>query len=348
MRAAVLTTLNSKLEIMHLEPQKLSPGQVLVRILVSGLCGAQLQEIAGFKGNANFLPHLMGHEGCGIVEAIGDGVTNVKVGDKVVMHWRPSLGNEADFPKYRSQTGELVSGGKVTTLSEKSVVSENRLTVVPKETPSELAALLGCGLSTALGVVAQECNLKFGESILVVGCGGLGLGIIQAARLSSASPIIGADITPSKESLVKEIGADWFINPVNSNIGDELEKITGLRSVDAIVDTTGIPEVLASLIPLLSNKGRLVLVAQPKPGSVVNFPIDSKFFGTQGKTIKSTQGGGTFPSEDIPRYLELFRSGKLEYQKVITHTFGLEKINEAFDVLRSGNAGRVMIRISND
>jgi len=168
MKAVVLTQLNSPLEVAEVELTPLQPGQVLVKNLVSGLCGAQLQEIAGLKGNANFLPHLMGHEGCGIVEEVGAGVTTVKVGDKVVMHWRKGEGIEAPFPAY-TFNGKSMSSGKVTTLSEYSIVSENRVTTVPQDTPEELCALLGCGLTTALGVITNEAEIKLGESVLIIG-----------------------------------------------------------------------------------------------------------------------------------------------------------------------------------
>ena len=136
MKAAVLETINHPLSIREVELTDLKVGQVLIKIIVSGLCGAQLHEIRGHKGNAKFLPHLMGHEGCGIVESVGPGVTTVKVGDKVVMHWRPGTGIEAPFPSYVLD-GKSMSSGKVTTLSEYSIVSENRVTTVPDDTPPE-------------------------------------------------------------------------------------------------------------------------------------------------------------------------------------------------------------------
>ena len=145
----------------------------------------------------------MGHEGCGIVEEIGPGVTTVKVGDKVVMHWRKGDGIESNFPSY-IYNDKKMSSGKVTTISEYSVVSENRLTTVPDDTPEELCALLGCAMTTAIGTITNEAQVKFGESVLVVGCGGLGLHLIEAAKLSNAYPIIGIDITDEKEELSKE------------------------------------------------------------------------------------------------------------------------------------------------
>ena len=192
MKAAVLEKLNYPLAIREIFPTQLLPGQVYVKVLASGLCGAQLHEIRGHKGNGKFLPHLMGHEGCGIVKEVGPGVTTVKEGDKVVMHWRPGSGIESEFPKYH--LGEkIISSGKCTTLSEFSIVSENRLTKVPHDTPTVLAAMLGCSLTTALGIIDNECDLKFGESVAVIGCGGVGLNLIQAAKMKSAYPVYGVD-----------------------------------------------------------------------------------------------------------------------------------------------------------
>lgn len=145
MKAAILEEIDAPLTIKEVELTDLKVGQVLVKVLVSGLCGAQLHEIRGHKGNAKFLPHLMGHEGCGIVEEVGPGVTTVQKGDKVVMHWRPGSGIEAPFPNYVLD-GKTISSGKVTTLSEYSIVSENRVTRVPADTPSTLAAMLGCSM----------------------------------------------------------------------------------------------------------------------------------------------------------------------------------------------------------
>lgn len=182
LKAAVLEELNKPLALRDVELTPLTAGQVLVRILVSGICGSQLHEIKGFKGNGKFLPHLMGHEGCGIVEEIGPGVTTIQLGDKVVMHWRPGSGIEANFPTYKLD-GKPFSSGKVTTLSEQAIVSENRLTAVPPDTNPELAALLGCSLTTALGIIDNQSQLKFGETVAIIGCGGVGLNLVSGSIL---------------------------------------------------------------------------------------------------------------------------------------------------------------------
>lgn len=338
MRAAVLEKINSPLSIKNVELTSLKIGQVKVRVLVSGLCGAQLQEIAGLKGNEKFLPHLLGHEGCGIVEEIGEGVTRVRVGDKVVMHWRVGLGIEAPFPSYIVD-GKTISSGKVTTLSEYSIVSENRLTVVPADADEYLCALLGCGLTTALGTINNEVDLKFGESVMIVGCGGVGLNLIQGSRMASAYPIIGMDVSEDKRELVMNAGATIFVNA-----DDVVEKLKG-EKVDVIIDTTGNPNAIASTIKYLSDRGRYVLVGQPKPGESVSIPNANTLFGGNGKLIKATQGGKTSPNEDIARYVKLHKAGMLNIRSIITHEYTLDEINTAVDVLRSGKAGRIMIRM---
>lgn len=334
MKAAVLEQIDAPLAIKDVELTELKVGQVLVKILVSGLCGAQLHEIRGHKGNAKFLPHLMGHEGCGIVEEVGPGVTTVKVGDKVVMHWRPGTGIEAPFPSYILD-GKPMSSGKVTTLSEYSIVSENRLTTVPQDTPSELCAILGCALTTAMGIIDNEVDLKFGESVAVVGCGGVGLNLIQAAALKSACPIYAIDSNVTKRELCFTAGASLFSNSIN-NLNEQ---------VDIIIDTTGIPEVISECVSKLSGKGRVILVGQPAPGRGVEVINALNLFNGMGQTIKATQGGKTNPTEDIPRYVRMHKEGLLDVKQFVTHTFKLDQVNEAFDLLRSGNAGRIIIKI---
>tara|TARA_B100001059_G_scaffold232957_1_gene271838 strand:- start:2532 stop:3545 length:1014 start_codon:yes stop_codon:yes gene_type:complete len=335
MKAAVLEELNQPLTLREVGLTELRFGQVLVKVLVSGLCGAQLHEIKGHKGNGKFLPHLMGHEGCGIVEGVGIGVTTVKPGDKVVMHWRPGSGVESPFPSY-TLDGKTISSGKVTTLSEFSIVSENRVTKIDFKTPSVLAAMLGCSLTTALGIIDNECELKFGESVAIIGCGGVGLNLIQAAKMKSASPIYGVDVNQNMFDLSTQLGADCFVYDI-----DYLPS-----KCDVIIDTTGIPDVISKAFERLNPGGRLVLVGQPAPDRIVCLPNAVSMFDGSGKSIRATQGGRTDPEKDIPRYINLALKGLLDYETLHTHTFSLDEVNEAFDLLKSGNAGRIMVRIN--
>jgi S-(hydroxymethyl)glutathione dehydrogenase/alcohol dehydrogenase len=337
LKAAVLEKINQPLTIRDIELTSLEVGQVLVRILVSGICGSQIHEIKGFKGNEKFLPHLMGHEGCGIVEEIGVGVTTVRVGDKVVMHWRQGAGIEAAFPIYKLD-GKEFSSGKVTTLSELAIVSENRLTAVPRETDSELAALLGCSLTTALGIIDNQSHLKFGETVAIIGCGGVGLNLISGAALKGASIVYAIDSIQEKEQLVISQGADYFLRST-----DELPE-----KVDVIIDTTGIPDVISKACNFLSNDGRLIMVGQPSPGAEIVIPNALQMFNGVGQSIRATQGGDTRPHIDIPRYLKLFSSRKIEVSQLITHRYNLDSINTAFETLKSGKSGRVIIEITEE
>lgn len=333
-KAAILEKLNTPLIIKELELTKLKIGQVLVKVIVSGICGSQLHEINGNKGNSKYLPHLMGHEGCGLVEEIGPGITKVKPGDKVVMHWRPGLGIESDFPKYILD-GKEISSGKVNTLTEKAIVSENRLTVVPPDTNSEFAALLGCSLTTALGVIDNESNLRFGEKVAVVGCGGVGLNVLTAARLRGAGEIYAVDTSTAKNKLCMERGATFFYTDVG-----ELPS-----GIDLIIDTTGVPEVISEIFLKLSIKGRMLLLGQLSHQQSLRIPDAPRLFNGAGLSIRASQGGSTIPQEDIPRYLELFRLGFLSIGNLVTHRFALNDVNSAFEILKSANAGRIMINI---
>jgi len=344
MKAAILNEINKPLLIGNVELTDLSVGQVLVKVLVSGICGAQLQEIAGHKNNANYVPHLLGHEGCGIVEKIGLGVTTVKEGDKVAMHWRKGAGIEAEFPKYIYK-GKTISSGKITTFSEYSIVSENRMTSVPQDTPNDLCTLLGCGLSTALGVIENEIDFRMGESIMIVGVGGLGLNLIKAATLVNANPIIGVDIYDNKKEISESLGAHLYINSTKDSIQEKIFQTFGIKDVDIIINTSGNKQSLEETIPLLSGTGRYILVGQPKPGESIELLNAHHLFGGEGKMIKATQGGQFSPDVDIPRYIKLYKAGILTIDNIITHRIKLDQINDAVDLVKKGKAGRIIINM---
>lgn len=319
----------------------LQHGQVLVKILASGICGSQLQEIAGNKGNAKYVPHLMGHEGAGLVMEVGPGVTHVKVGDKVVMHWRKGAGIESENPKYLFK-GKEITSGRVTTFSEYSVVSENRVTAVPQDTPNELCALLGCSLSTAFGAVNAEARLQPGESILIIGAGGLGANLMKAAKLAGAGKIIVTDIHESKRADVTKFGGDLYVNAMTEHVAEVLER-EGVKGIDVVIDTSGSKRAIETALQLLSGKGRFIFLGQPKPGETIEIKDALHLFGGEGKMIKATQGGRFEPHEEIPRYLEAFRAGAFTIDGLFTHRTSLDDINDAIDLLRSGAATRILI-----
>ena len=172
MQAAILVEQNKPLVIDEVElPSKLDFGQVLVQVNYSGICGSQLGEIDGVKGEDRYLPHLLGHEGSGIVLEIGPNVSHVQVGDSVVLHWKPGKGIDASPPKYKWQ-GKPLNAGSVTTFNQLAIVSENRLTPIPASFDMKAATLFGCAVTTAFGVVNNDANIKIGQSVVIFGLGG--------------------------------------------------------------------------------------------------------------------------------------------------------------------------------
>ena len=341
MRAAVLTQLNAPLDIANVEPHELTYGQVLVRVLVSGICGAQLAEIRGEKGNERYLPHLLGHEGFGEVMAVGPAVTRVKTHDRVVIHWRKAAGIESPLPLYRYR-GKTITSGRNITFAEMSVCSENRVTPVPADTPPELAALLGCGLSTALATIEREAAMKPGETLLIVGLGGLGVNLLRAAKLAHASRIVCVDVHESKRAIAQAHGAS-FCNARKESIRAVLDDAGCACGCDVVIDTAGTPESIKRTLPFVAPSGRFVMIGQPPPGASVEILNASDLFAGEGKRIMATQGGGFRPDLDIPRYLRLHQMGALSIDGVITHRVPLAQINSGLDLVRAGEASRVLV-----
>ena len=341
MKAAILVKQDSDLIIDDVElPRILDIGQVLVKLNVSGICGSQLGEIEGKKGIDPYLPHLMGHEGCGKVLKIGPGVKTVSVGDKVVLHWKKGSGIQSETPKYKWR-GEKLNAGWVTTFNEYAVVSENRCTSIPININNDDAALFGCAVTTAFGVVENNAKLRFGESVLVFGAGGIGLNIIQASKLTSAWPIIAVDIFDNRLELAKKFGATHIINSKKENIEIALKKIIKEKSLDVFIDNTGIPKIIEKGYELINNKGRVILVGvPPKESHIKIYSLPLHF----GKIILGSHGGECVPEVDIPRYLKLLANKKINFEGLITSRFSLKDINIAINTMKSGSSsGRIVI-----
>lgn len=342
MKAAVLEKLNAPLTVDELEIPGLDCGQVLVKVHRSGICGAQLGEIAGVKGEDKHLPHLLGHEGGGVVVGVGPGVTQVKEGDHVVMHWRKGCGIEARPPRYR-RNGGFVGAGWVTTFNEYAVVSENRVTAIPKDIPFEIAALMGCAVTTALGLVNNDAQIKIGQSVAVFGCGGVGLNVVQGAALVAADPIVAVDQYDHKLDLARGLGATHGINAAKADLGEEIRKTVGSRGLDVIVETTGSVRLIEQAYELTAPGGRTILVGQARHDqklAIQSLPLHS------GKLLIGCEGGQSNPSQDIPRYLNLYRKGKLDLDRLITHRFPLDEVNTALDKIRAGEVGRCVLLIA--
>lgn len=343
MKAAILAETNKPLVVDEVElPEKLACGQVLVKIIYSGICGAQINEIEAAKGEDKFLPHLLGHEGSGIVLETGPGVTTIKTGDHVVLHWRKSSGIESETPKYRWR-GKNLNAGWVTTFNEYAVVSENRLTPIPKEFDMRIAPLFGCAITTALGVINNDAQVKMGQSVVVYGVGGVGLNIVQAAKLVSAYPVIAIDLHDNKLEMARKIGADYCFNSGKiPDFIDQIKKIVGSPGPDVVIDTTGNSRVIEQAYNLTHPDGRTILVGVPRKGdnvSIYTLPIHFN------KVLKGSHGGSCIPHVEIPRYIRLTNQGILKLDGLITHEFGLQEINEAVALMKSGTSGRILIKM---
>lgn len=340
MKAAILVELNKPLVVDDiLLPKKLDYGQVLVKVICSGICGSQIGEMNGVKGKDHFLPHLLGHEGGGIVEKIGPGVTKVKQGDHVVMHWRKGVGIESATPQYQWKK-ETVNAGWVTTFNELAVVSENRVTPISKDVDFEIAALLGCAITTGFGVVNNDAKLKIGESLVVFGVGSVGMNIIQGAALVSAYPIIAIDLYDHKLEQAKKFGATHVINASIADVATEIHNIVGSRGVDVAIENTGNPKIIELAYEVTASTGRTVLVGvldKKNKVSIYTLPLhfEKQFFGSH--------GGGSFPSVDIPNYLKVIDMAKVKIKEMITHRFSLDNINHAFSDMTKGHIGKCIL-----
>jgi len=340
-KAAILVQNNAPLELAEIEtPERLAYGQVLVKVHYSGICGAQINEIEGAKGPDKFLPHLLGHEGCATVLETGEGVRTVKKGDRVVMHWRPSNGIQSETPTYL-WNGRKVNAGWVTTFNDYAVVSENRLTPIPADFDPKLAPLFGCAITTAIGVINNNAQVKVGQSVVVFGVGGVGLCIAQAAQLVSANPIVAIDVVDSKLEMAKRFGATHCINSKKViDVENAIRGIVGAQGADVIVETTGIARVIESAYGLTQSKGKTILVGVPRKGdniSIYSLPLHFK------KILTGSEGGDSEPHNDIPRYMRLVQAGRFKLDGLITHEFSLAKINEAIQLVKAGEAGRILV-----
>ena len=336
-KGAILHKSNKDLLIDDiLVEDNLEYGQVLVKIFYSGICGSQIGEIDAIKGKDRYLPHLLGHEGSGIVKKIGKGVTKVKVNDHVILHWKKSSGIESPLPKYEWRNKKL-NAGKITTLNKISIISENRITKIDKKFDLKIAALFGCAIPTGFGAISNTAKAKLGQSILILGCGGVGLSAVIAAKLSSCYPIIAVDINKNKLDLAKKFGASHIINISKKNI----KKIYHDKRLDYVIECTGIKKNVELAYELTKDSGKTVLVGvinhKQKP-SIDMMPL---YFN---KIITGSHGGDGDPGIDILNYINVINIKKINIKDLITNEYKFKDINKAIKNLRSGKCiGRTLI-----
>jgi S-(hydroxymethyl)glutathione dehydrogenase/alcohol dehydrogenase len=345
MKAAILVAQHRPLVIDEVElPDRLEAGQVLVRVAYSGICGSQVGEIDGVKGPDAHLPHLLGHEGTGTVIDVGPGVTRVARGEHVVLHWRKTPGDDSKLPRYRWR-GAALGAGWVTTFNEYAVVSVNRVTPIPADFDGAAGVLLGCAATTGLGVIDNDAAVAPGESVVVIGCGGVGSFVIQGAAIARARTIVAVDRGASKLALAKTLGATAIVDAAAADV-DTAAAVRALlpEGADVVVENTGRTDLIEMAYELCAPQGRAVLVGVPRAGERARIDTLPLHFG---KRLVGSHGGACRPDLDVPRCVELARSGALLLSQVVTDRVTLDEVNEGVARLREGKvAGRCLVAIA--
>jgi S-(hydroxymethyl)glutathione dehydrogenase/alcohol dehydrogenase len=343
--AAILFESGKPLKIETIDlPNRLYDNQILVELITSGICGAQINEIDAVKGPDRFLPHLLGHEGYGQVVEVGPKVSKVSKGDHVVLHWRPSSGDQSIAPLY-GWGGRVLNAGWVTTFNRHAVVSENRITKIPRGYDENFLPLLGCALTTALGVLKNEAEVDTEDHVLIFGLGGVGNAVLQFSRMLGAKQITVVDIDEKKRALALESGADSFIvYKSKSDTLSKLEKILAQSEKPSVaIETTGQIDCIEICYESTAERSRIILVGVPAYGQKASFytlPLHL------GKSLSGSKGGSSKPEEDIPEILNMLDGGLLNSEYFPTQVYPFSGINEAIEDLREGVPFRPILNFS--
>ena len=346
MKAAVLQALNAPLRIRDdIELPVLRHGQVLVKLAYSGVCHSQLMEARGRRGEDAYLPHLLGHEGSGVVVETGPDVAKVRSGDRVVLGWIKGSGIEAGGVQYKCSDG-ILNGGGVTTFNDYAIVSENRLVKVPDGVPMDIAALFGCAVLTGAGIITNSVRPTKGSSIVIFGLGGIGLSALMGLVLFDCEMVIAVDISEDRLRLAEEFGATHTINAAECDPVQAIRNLTDGRGADYTVEAAGRSDTIEKAFDAVRRGGGLcVFASHPSHGSRISL---DPFEMICGKQIKGSWGGGSDPDRDIPIYADLYVKGKLPLGKLITNRYSLEEVNQALDDLEQNQVVRPLITINSD
>ena len=330
--AAILVEQRKPLVIDEVELPPLKRGQVLVEIHATRVCGSQIGEIDGVKGPDKFLPHLLGHEAGAIVLEVGEDVTHVAPGDRVVCHWRPGAGIDAGGSVY-DWNGTKVNAGPITTFQKYAVISENRLTKVPPDTDFDLCCLLADTLTTGFGIINNDAKVQRGESVVIFGVGGIGLGAVLGAKLAGANPIIGIDLHDHKLAKAAEYGLTHQMNASRENAADRVKEIlSGLA--DVTIDGTGNPKVIETAYDLAKLRGGRCILFGVMPSdqrvSIHTLPLHF------GRTLTGSEGGQSQPEKDIPEILRVLGERKIDWREFISDRASLSELQQMVQKMRSG------------
>ena len=364
MKAAVLYDRAKPLQVEEVTLDEPQDQEVLVKLAATGVCHTDLHTITGDIGLP--LPIVLGHEGAGIVEKVGPGVTTLQSGDHVVLMviwscgkcYYCTVGMPSQCPVGLMSVGmeSLPGGGKrlrnkdnqelghffnQSSFAEYAVVHERTAVKIREDAPLEVACLFGCGVTTGVGSVLNVAGIKAGESIAIYGCGGVGLSAVLGARLAGAGKIVAVDMLDQKLEWAKELGADYVINASRENPPQRVIELTG--GTDYAIECIGNVDATTQAFASIRPGGKCVVVGSYPAGATINI-APSIDFTTLGKTLTGGLQGQIRASVDVPRYVDLYMAGKLPVDKLISRNYSLDDINDAFKALKEGEVMRSVIR----
>jgi Zn-dependent alcohol dehydrogenase len=364
-RAAVLEQTGGPLDVHELELAPPAPGEVLVRLHASGVCHSDLNAIDGTAETR--CPAVLGHEGAGVVEAVGEGVRRVAIGDHVALSWSPACGECAeclrDLPQLCSTawpamaTGGLLDGTTrlsrdggepvyhysfLSTFAEACVVPERSCVPIPKDIPLEIASLVGCAVTTGVGAVWRTAGVRPGDRVAVIGCGGVGLSALMAAVACGAEPVLAVDAAVQKLEVARSFGASAGVLWAGSaeETAASVREATG-GGVDYAIEATGKPEAMLAAFLSTRARGAAVLIGIPRDDAVLELPALS--IPRSERRVLGSIYGSSRPERDFPRTLDLYRSGRLPLDRLVSHRLPLDDLEQGFDLMKSGDALRVVL-----
>lgn len=347
-------------ETVALDPP--GPGEVQVAIRAAGLCHSDLSVINGDRPRP--MPMALGHEAAGVVEALGPGVDDLEIGDHVVMVFMPSCGHCAPCAGGRpalcepgaaaNGKGELLTGGRrlhageaelnhhlgCSAFADRAVVARRSLVKVDPDLPFEHAALFGCAVLTGVGAVVNTAAVRAGQSVVVIGLGGVGLASVLGALASGASPVVAVDLSPEKLALARSLGP---VQTVDASAPDAVEQVRALTGggADFAFEMAGSVRALEAAWKMTRRGGTTVTAGLPPPDAALAVNVVSLV--AEERTLKGSYIGTCVPARDIPRYVALFRQGRLPVDRLLTGTIALDDINAAFDHLADGRTVRTVV-----
>jgi S-(hydroxymethyl)mycothiol dehydrogenase len=353
-RAVVARAKGEPVTIETIEVPDPGPGEVLVAVQACGVCHTDLHYREGAI-NDDF-PFLLGHEAAGVVEEVGDGVTEVEAGDFVVLNWRAVCGRcrscERGRPWYcfatHNATSRMTLDGEelspalgIGAFAEKTVVAAGQATRVNPAVRPEVAGLIGCGVMAGLGAAMNTGGVGRGDSVAVFGCGGVGDAAIEGSRLAGAHTIIAVDIDPRKLEWAREFGATHTVNSSEEDPVEAIRALTGGNGVDVAIEAVGLPVTYEQAFYSRDLAGTVVLVGVPNPEMRIELPMIEVF--GRGGSLKSSWYGDCLPSRDFPMLIDLHLQGRLALDRFVSETIGLDEVEEAFHKMERGEVLRSVV-----